>query len=155
MKKAISIILVIIWMIIVFLFSSQIGDDSQVTSGNTIRKIITFFNENISNSKLEEIVEFLQPFIRKVAHFTLYTIGGFLIYNMFNLYNISNNKKLSYSILTGVLYSSSDELHQLFVPGRSGMITDVIIDSLGVVTGILIFIIILKIINKISKKVDY
>ena len=38
MKKAISITLVIIWMIIVFLFSSQIGDDSQVTSGNTIRK---------------------------------------------------------------------------------------------------------------------
>ena len=46
MKKAISITLVIIWMIIVFLFSSQIGDDSQVTSGNTIRKIIKNRNKN-------------------------------------------------------------------------------------------------------------
>ena len=37
----------------------------------------------------------------------------------------------------------TDEIHQLFVPGRSGEIRDVCIDSLGVITGIIIFLIIL------------
>ena len=72
MRKIISITLVILWMILVFWFSSQIGDDSQVTSGNTIRKIITFINNNIDKVKLEEIVELLQPNVRNLAHFTLY-----------------------------------------------------------------------------------
>lgn len=41
------------------------------------------------------------------------------------------------SIILGVIYAVSDELHQLFVPGRAGRITDVMIDSLGLMTGIL------------------
>ena len=151
MKKAISITLVIIWMIIVFLFSSQIGDDSQVTSGNTIRKVITFLNNDIDRVRLEEIVEFLQPFTRKLAHFTLYTLGGIVIFNMFNCFTLQKNKRIIYSFLTGALYASTDEIHQLFVPGRSGMIKDVLIDSLGIITGILIYIIVIKLIKVIFK----
>ena len=152
MKKAISITLVIIWMIIVFLFSSQIGDDSQVTSGNTIRKIITFLNNDIDRVILEEIVEFLQPFTRKIAHFTLYTLGGIVIFNMFNCFKLQRNKKIIYSFLTGALYASTDEIHQLFVPGRSGMIKDVLIDSLGIITGILIMMLIIKLKKIVLKK---
>lgn len=151
MKKAISITLVIIWMIIVFLFSSQIGDDSQVTSGNTIRKIITFLNNDIDRVRLEEIVEFLQPFTRKLAHFTLYTLGGIVIFNMFNCFKLQKNKRIICSFLTGALYASTDEIHQLFVPGRSGMIKDVLIDSLGIITGILIYIIVINLIKFIFK----
>lgn len=153
MRKIISIILVILWMIIVFWFSSQIGDDSQVTSGNTIRKIITFINNNIDKLKLEEIIETLQPFTRKLAHFTLYTLGGILIFNMFSSFKLKNKEKIYFSILSGAVYAITDEVHQLFVPGRSGMIKDVFIDSLGIITGVIICLIIIKIINIIIKKV--
>ena len=153
MRKIISIILVILWMILVFWFSSQIGDDSQVTSGNTIRKIITFINNNIDKVKLEEIVELLQPIVRKLAHFTLYTLGGIFIFNMFNSFKLKNREKIGYSFLVGALYAITDEIHQLFVPGRSGMIKDVFIDSLGIITGVIICLIIIKIINIIIKKV--
>ena len=37
----------------------------------------------------------------------------------------------------------TDEIHQLFISGRSGEIRDVCIDSLGVITGIIILLIIL------------
>ena len=153
MRKIISITLVILWMILVFWFSSQIGDDSQVTSGNTIRKIITFINNNIDKVKLEEIVELLQPIVRKLAHFTLYTLGGILIFNLFNSFKLKNREKIGYSLLVGALYAITDEIHQLFVPGRSGMTKDVFIDSLGIITGVIICLIIIKIINIIIKKV--
>lgn len=38
----------------------------------------------------------------------------------------------------GSLYAASDEFHQLFVPGRSGRLTDVLIDSAGLLAGILV-----------------
>lgn len=147
MRKIISIILVILWMIIVFWFSSQIGDDSQVTSGNTIRKIITFINNDIDKLKLEEIIETLQPFTRKLAHFTLYTLGGILIFNMFSSFKLKNKEKIYFSILSGAVYAITDEVHQLFVPGRSGMIKDVFIDTLGIITGVIVCIIIFRIVN--------
>lgn len=152
MRKIISITLVILWMILVFWFSSQIGDDSQVTSGNTIRKIITFINNNIDKVKLEEIVELLQPIVRKLAHFTLYTLGGILIFNLFNSFKLKNREKIGYSLLVGALYAITDEIHQLFVPGRSGMIKDVFIDSLGIITGVIVCIIIFRIANIIINK---
>ena len=152
MRKIISIILVILWMIIVFWFSSQIGDDSQVTSGNAIRKIITFINNDIDKLKLEEIIETLQPFTRKLAHFTLYTLGGILIFNMFSSFKLKNKEKIFFSILSGAVYAITDEVHQLFVPGRSGMIKDVFIDTLGIITGVIVCIIIFRIVNIIINK---
>jgi hypothetical protein len=151
-KKIISIILVVLWMITVFYFSSEIGDDSSQTSGNTIRKIITFINKNMSEQKLEEIIELLQPFVRKLAHFTLYTIGGILIYNIMNQTNNSNKNKIIKSQLLGSIYAITDELHQYFVPGRSCRLFDVFIDSCGIFTGIIIYILILKMIFIVKKK---
>ncbi len=43
------------------------------------------------------------------------------------------------AILAAALYAASDETHQLFVAGRSGRVTDVMIDSAGAILGVLIF----------------
>lgn len=151
--KIIDILLVVIWMCTVFWFSSQLGDDSKAQSGNTIRKIITFFNKNITKENLEIIVETLQPFVRKLAHFSIYTLGGMLIYNLINKYNLNKKVKIIYTIIISALYATSDEIHQLFVPYRSGQVTDVLIDTCGVITGVILFIIIAKIKKFIIKKI--
>lgn len=149
--KIIAVILVILWMILVFWFSGQVGDDSKVTSGNTIRKIVKIFATNIDKESLENVVEALQPFARKVAHFTLYTLGGIIIYNAYNTCLKKLNNKIPLALVTGMLYAITDEIHQYFVPGRSCRAFDVFIDSCGTFTGILICILILKIISKIAK----
>ena len=63
---------------------------------------------------------------------------------MYGSYGIIGKKGMAYGILTGVAYAMTDEIHQLFVPGRSCQVTDVLIDSAGVlfgsVIGVLIFI---------------
>ena len=49
-------------------------------------------------------------------------------------------------------YACTDEFHQLFVPGRSGQITDVMIDTLGGSIGVLI-ISVITLIKKLLKKI--
>ena len=152
--KVIFGILVITWMITVFTLSNEPADTSSNTSGNTIRAIINLFPNirNMSENEKEQIVSDLQPIARKLAHFSLYTVGGILIYNFINTFNLKSNKKFIFSFLIGGVYAISDEFHQLFVPGRSGELRDVCIDSSGVLLGIFIMILLIKLYEKNCRK---
>ncbi|MFR1872919.1 MAG: VanZ family protein [Coprococcus sp.] len=54
-------------------------------------------------------------------------------------------------MLSAALYAVTDEIHQLFVPGRSGQITDVILDSCGGLIGAVLSATILYLIRKRKK----
>ena len=152
-KRLIFLILVIIWMIIVFYFSNQPSDASEETSLLTTERIVEVItaNKNTSRQKRFEMIQELDPAIRKLAHYSIYTLGGIIIINYINTYDIAERKKIFYSICLGAMYASSDEFHQYFVDGRSALITDVMIDSLGIATGACIFLCVVKIIEKIKK----
>lgn len=149
MKKITIQILLILWMVLIFFFSHQPAIDSDKVSNGVIDKIIhtveVISGHEFSNNELETISNFLIFPVRKLAHFTLYFILGILIYNTICLYSINNKKILFGSILLCIIYACSDEIHQLFVLGRSGELRDVLIDTLGSSLGILI---VSKIINK-------
>lgn len=140
-KKIITIILIIAWMTLVFYFSNQVSDESSKLSGGITRAILNFFN--ILEGKTLEQQSAIETIIRKLAHYSIYALGGILILLHVNLYKIKTNKKVIISWLIGTAYAITDEIHQLFISGRSGEIRDVCIDSLGVITGIIIFLIIL------------
>ena len=90
--------------------------------------------------------------LRKFTHFSGYLVGGVLLYFMYFYLNKLINNGLVYikvySVITGSLYAISDELHQYFVPGRSGEIKDVLLDSSGVITGVFLVWLLFKIIKK-------
>ena len=46
------------------------------------------------------------------------------------------------------LYAATDEFHQVFVPGRSGKVADVLLDSAGALLGVLLLALILHAIDK-------
>lgn len=153
-KRVISLVLLIIWMIIIFLFSGESGQNSGNTSRNVTIKIvniITKYQEYSEDEKLE-LVEKIHPVIRKLAHYTLYTIGGVLIINYINKLKFKKNKETTYSIITGIVYATSDEIHQYFVPNRSMQIRDICIDTLGVITGIIIFMSVKNICSTIRRE---
>lgn len=129
MKKQLSIILVLIWMIIIFIMSSFNAEDSANQSNFIVNIIANILN--INNISLLSLI------IRKLAHFTEYLILGTLVINMFT----KNNAKKTYllSILLCIIYAISDEIHQIFVPGRACQIKDILIDSVGSITGIYLF----------------
>lgn len=125
--KIVTILMVLIWMGVVFLFSAEVSEKSQTTSD--------VFTQKIFGSKVtKEQVKNWSFTIRKSAHFILYTVGGILI----SLCAICYLTKKCYliSFFIGTVYAMTDELHQLFVKGRSGQITDVLIDSVGILLGI-------------------
>jgi len=149
--KILKIILIIIWMITIFVFSGQPGTES----GDTSRKFTVMLIEIITGKSLssnDQFVEGIQLIIRKIAHFTIYTIGGFLIVNYTYSTDKTQKQKILHSIGLGAVYAITDELHQAFVPGRSGNIFDVGIDTLGVITGVFMYVMIRYLIHKIVNK---
>ncbi len=155
MKKIISIIFVAVWMIVVFYFSSQGGQSSTSSSKRVANAVVNIININgkMDNIEKQELVDKIDPYIRKLAHYTIYIIGGILITNAIYAYMTIEERVISKSLTIGILYAISDEIHQLFVNGRSGKVTDVIIDSLGVLTGIVFFLIVEKIVKKIKENI--
>ena len=147
--KVVKIILIIIWMITVFRFSNQGGTESSSTSAKVTKVIVDVV---VNDKKEENKVQFankIEKVVRKFAHYTIYTIGGVLIMNYAYTTDKTKKQQTFGSLLFGAFYAVTDEVHQYFVPGRSARVFDVGIDTLGVITGIIIFTIIISIINKI------
>lgn len=71
--------------------------------------------------------------------------------NFMNLFDKTDEQKMLYSIIIGIIYATTDEIHQYFIPGRSMSILDVFIDTLGLCTGIVIFLILYNSIIKRMK----
>lgn len=136
MKKRINILLVIIWMILIFIMSSFNSTESSNQSNFIVDIIANIFNTTNIN--------LLSLIIRKLAHFTEYFILGILVYNLIHSYD----KKIYIGIIICVLYAISDEIHQLFVPGRSCQLLDILIDSMGSITGTYLLCFIKRITNK-------
>jgi VanZ family protein len=75
--------------------------------------------------------------VRKTAHFSEYMIlGTLLVAGFFNRSRVAKTALLS--LAAGFLYAVSDEVHQIFVPGRTGRFTDVVIDTLGIALSVFI-----------------
>ena len=138
--RIILIILILLWMYIVFGFSGQNGEESSGISFK-ISMLLTRNNEEVSRT--------IEPYIRKIAHFSEYAVGGILIFLLILTFEkISPKVRNISSIIITIIYAISDEVHQLFVPGREGKIVDVYIDTLGIITGILFINLIIKVFNK-------
>ena len=79
--------------------------------------------------------------MRKSAHFIAYLILGFLVSHAMK--NDGSTalawKRRGASLLLCVAYAISDEIHQIFVPGRGPLVKDILIDGAGAVIGIMLY----------------
>lgn len=156
--RTIFMLLLLTTFAIIFKFSSQIAEESNGVSNGVLRKIIDIFpyTKGLSEEIKIKMVEYGNPIIRKLAHFSIYALVGVWIMSFMSTFDMRLYKKWIISMLVGVVYAASDEFHQSFVPGRGPSIVDVGIDSLGVLTGILVVLIIISIYRalKSDKKVE-
>lgn len=142
MKKRIVTAAVMCWMIVIFLFSAKPADESEEMSLSVGKIIGRFFVSSYPEWTAEEQQKFAEKIdypVRKSAHASEYAVLGVLVMEMLGTYGSKGGARLLLSQGIGTLYAASDEFHQLFVPGRSGQVTDVMLDSAGVLAGILIF----------------
>lgn len=135
MKKLKYFIPSIILMVIIFSFSNQTGSESSGLSSQ-----IVIWIQNYLHISIPELI------IRKGAHMSEYALLTLTFVYGFYKSKFPINKIYLYSIISCFLYACSDELHQLFIGGRAGQLTDVFIDT----SGGLILITIIFLINKIN-----
>ena len=125
-NRMLLLILILIIFITIFRFSSENSTKSEDTSGKVVNAVIEI---NPKSKKLNELEKkrlgekMVKP-IRKLAHS--------------NTYKMYNKRRIILTIIVGMVYATSDEIHQFFVPGRSAEVRDVCIDTLGVICGVII-----------------
>ena len=81
--------------------------------------------------------------VRKLAHFCEYMLEGFLLMLCMRVYSRHPLRYVTVPMLGGVLTALAAETIQLFSEGRSSQVTDVWLDSAGVLAGILVAIVLL------------
>lgn len=150
-KRIIFLIMLAITFYIIFNFSAQEGQESSSISVKVTEFIVGIISK-IKNMDIDlkmYYVQKLHPIIRKLAHFGIYTVVGFSTMGFMCTFNMRNIFKLIISFSIGLIYAITDEFHQYFIPGRNASITDVCIDSAGVLIGIFILITVIIFIESI------
>ena len=141
-KKILKWAMLIIWASFIFFMSNMPGDVSSEQS-DVVVKVIHDLGIDV-NGLFGITITFI---VRTIAHFSEYFILYLLIYMVTCLY-VNEKKARVLTILFVFIYAVSDEIHQIFVPGREAAFRDVMIDTSG---GFLAFVI-LSIIYKIKNK---
>lgn len=140
MKRMIITALTVLWMILIFWFSSKPADESTDMSMNVGKAVacilVPGFDEWPEEQQAQVASKIDHP-IRKLAHATEYAVLSMLLTGMWGSYGLQGRRQFMTSWVSTAIYASTDEIHQLFVPGRSGQVTDVLIDSAGALIGIL------------------
>lgn len=152
-KRYVFMVLTLFWACVIFSFSLQPAEaSSQLSSGFGTWLVETFlpFLENTLQTMSEEGLGFLHHLLRKCGHFAEYFILGMLAMQTATYMNWKYKKVPG--MVFCVLVASLDETIQLFVDGRSGQVTDVMLDSAGALVGAAVLLLIGKIINSRKAK---
>lgn len=161
MKKIITGIaaaLIVLTAAAIFIFSSQDGAESADLSTRVTRIISGFIFRDFGEMSHDEqrfIVSELEPFIRKLAHFTEYALLGAAVYALLLAAGPRFIRRKGLASLTAAaVFASADELNQYFVPERSGNIADVLIDTCGAAVGIVIVSVIVIIVKYVRERIS-
>ena len=138
-----TLIPVVAMMGVIFCFSAQTGESSGALSGRITTWLLSVFAPNFHKlpvEKQESIRTALGWIVRKGAHFSEYALLGFFL--MLHVHQLRKRITMGFSWLwawlIGVVYAVSDELHQGYVGGRHPAAADVLIDSSGVLIGVVL-----------------
>lgn len=141
--KYISWIPAVVIMCLIFYFSSKPDTESNESS-LVITKTLLNTYENVIGSPIpvqerNHKEEFINHIIRKTAHFSEYAALALAIAFHLCVLGFKKRSMMILPILTAALYAAADEFHQTFVPGRSGQISDVLLDTFGACVGSMVF----------------
>lgn len=131
-QKIIKLLLVLFFMILIFSFSKENGNQSTKRSDSIITYTVeSIFHRKLTNHEKEFYIDKFVYVVRKSAHFLLYFLFGISVLSFIREFVLLTWKSVLFSAFFVFIYACSDEFHQLFISGRSGEIGDVFIDTVG------------------------
>ncbi len=121
------------WVLLIWAHSLIQGPQSSLESGLVVELLRPLFEAlGVSDADLATLI------VRKGAHFSEYAVLGIISWGFFSA-RLRERGRAPFPIAFLVaLVPLCDEGIQLFVPGRSGQLTDVLIDLSGVCAGALL-----------------
>ena len=164
--KKLSLILCILWMGFIFYNSSQSGIESNNKSKSIINQILydndkdygvknilimsggksettDYIGDESGNIAYDDYyntyLQNINIILRKGAHLFEFLILAILVAWVMVSYEITGRRAVVYVLFIVLLYAVSDEFHQLFVPGRTARVQDILIDFIGGIIGTVIF----------------
>lgn len=161
MKRKLALVLCILWMGFIFYNSSNDGYISELRSHALLNDIKGKYNEirdknrnvstnyntvkNVQKQKVTKVKkqvnreEKLNLILRKNAHAFEYLVLSIFVAAVLFSFNFKGKSSIIYIMFICLFYAVTDEFHQMFVPGRSSLVSDVLIDFLGSIIGIGLF----------------
>ena len=131
----------ILYAIFIFYLSSlsDVSRHMDFIEKQYILDILSFF-EGLGLGIITEISIYAYSNYDKLLHFFLYAGFGIVLYLTMHF---SKNAKLQkyavlFALIIGVSYAITDEIHQTYVPGRSGTVADLMADTAGLVFSLII-----------------
>lgn len=142
-RMAVTVMAAILLMclhVVIFGFSAQDSEASGNLSFSLSQKCVDFL-ETVSAKKWDEafkenLAGYFENPIRKLAHFTEYACMGFLWQLIFIQWKKTDRFTFLFVVTWVFAVAGTDEIHQLFVPGRYGCFADVLLDTLGGIFGL-------------------
>lgn len=145
------------WMLVIFWFSAQPATESSEMSGSISYRVIRVcdetFNMGLTEDERIEWAERIDMPIRKGAHMAEYAVMGILMALFLLGYRQIEGRTYVLAFAGSVCYAASDEIHQLFVTGRAGRVSDVCIDAVGATIGLIMLSILVKALRKRSASI--
>lgn len=138
-KKWIFLAAAAFWMVMIFSLSHQKAQQSNEISGGITYRAAEAAGKLLGwdDARMEHYGKIWEHPVRKMAHMTEYAVFAVILLGNFSQYGNTEKRRYLWAQLGAVGYAATDEFHQLFIQGRSGQISDVIIDATGACIGLL------------------
>lgn len=149
--RAVLSALIIAVMAVIFVLSAQDGNDSGGTSGGVTEFVLFMLGIDADSMSPEEFTK-TEAFIRSAAHFSEYALLAFLTAFLLSTYKQKRALTLVFSVTFASLYAVTDEIHQIFVPGRAAQISDWLVDTSGALLGASLVLLILALADAVKKR---
>lgn len=137
-------VLLLALYVVIFGFSAQDAEQSGSLSRRISEGCIEFLNSlsggHWSAAFVDDLSEYFEHPIRKLAHFSEYMCMGILVYLVWRPWLERKRRMYCLVVLWVFLSGTFDEIHQLFVPGRWCSLADVLLDTCGGAFGLLLCI---------------
>jgi VanZ family protein len=142
--KKVLIAAVFGWVILISWFSNQPMKESTKQTYDFLVKLNIAEERDLILSSTEEIRS-IKHLARKAAHFGLYfCLGTLMGLTLYGCLKWSGRKWFFGSWLGGSLWGILDEVHQYFIPGRSMLFKDMLIDSAGVLAAVCLMYVVIS-----------
>lgn len=132
----------LLWMGMIFYFSSQPYEKqdmrptfAQYVDEQTVERYLSWVDFRYAGHEVSidhlGVPGFLEFFLRKGAHFSVYFVLAILLHRPLSHYSMKKGQALMFALLLTAAYAGFDEVHQSFTENRTPLWQDSVLDTVG------------------------